>query len=324
MVGFITRIIMTIIHETETSGGIGRPSASVRPEDTSRERRKRLGIRAGLTGLTANLMLSAVKISAAIATGSVAISADGVHNLSDAGAAVVILIGFLVATKAPDKEHPYGYGRMEYICGFVVAGLVLFAGFETGYASMTMLSHRTPLSFGVGTVSVLVFSLVVNLGLCWFNNRLNKTVRSTVLDVAAVDYLADMGTTVLILLSLLLSSRVQFPVDGAAGLLVSAAILWAGWRSMHNSIRLLLGTKPDPSLMATIAKIACAVDGIADVHNMVIHDYGPTALFASFHAVVEPTQNMVKAHDIICRAQDEIFSRVHAETVIHLDFHSQK
>ena len=190
--------------------------------------RAAIGILSGIVGIVCNVLLCGGKLAVGIATGSVSITADAITNLSDATSSVVTMLGFRLAERPADEEHPFGHARYEYLSGLAVSALILIIGVELAKSSLDKVLHPAAVEFGWTTAAVLVGSILVKLWMSLFNTRLSKTIHSATLAATAADSRNDVITTSAVLLAALIEHFTAFRADGWMGLAVSCFILYSG------------------------------------------------------------------------------------------------
>ena len=285
----------------------------------SPQTRLRCGTIAGGLGILLNLLLSCGKLLAGFLTGSVAMMADGVNNLSDAASSVVTLVGFRLAGQEADAEHPFGHGRIEYVSGLIVSLAILLIGIEVARSSLDSLFHGAQVQSSPLAVAILCAAILVKLWMFWFNRTLGRTIGSAAIEATAADSLSDTASTAVVLLSTLVSPYLNFPLDGLAGLLVAAFILKTGWDAARDTLDPLLGRPMDPELAADIDRIVLSHDKILGIHDLVYHDYGPGRAMMSFHADVPADGDFLEYHDLIDHIERELKETHHIDTVIHMD-----
>ena len=281
--------------------------------------RRAYGQLCGFVGIGLNILLFAGKFFAGTLSGSVAITADAFNNLSDAGSSVVTLLGFRLAGKKPDPQHPFGHGRLEYVSGLIVAGLILLMGVELAKTSVEKILHPAAVDFSVIALVILAVSICVKLYMCLYNRRIGKKIRSAAMEATAADSLSDSVSTGVVLLSTLISHFLHVQVDGFAGLLVAVFILKTGWDSARETLDPLLGRPMDPSLAADIDRLVLSHPHILNIHDLVYHDYGPGRAMMSFHVEVPAGCDLLEIHDVVDHIERELKERHHIETVIHVD-----
>ena len=281
--------------------------------------RERYGTLAGGTGIALNFLLFLGKLMAGLLTGSVAVAADAVNNLSDAASSVMTLVGFRLAGQKADSDHPFGHGRMEYLTGLLVALAIMLMGFEIGKSSVEKILHPDTLTFSWLAVGILGISIAVKLWMCFFNRTLSRIIDSAAMEATAADSLSDSLSTGMVLLSTLASHFLNLNIDGLAGLLVAAFILKTGWESVKDTIDPLLGRSMDPELASEIDRMALEHPPILGIHDLVYHDYGPGRAMMSFHAEVPADSDLLDIHDLIDHIERELKEKYRIETVIHMD-----
>ena len=281
--------------------------------------RQRCGTRAGILGIVLNTLLCLGKLAAGLFTGSVAIVADALNNLSDAASSVITLVGFRLAGQEADQEHPFGHGRMEYLAGLVVSMAILLMGFELGKTSVEKLFHPEALTFSWMAVGILAVSVLVKLWMFRFNRTLGRTIASQAMEATAADSLSDAAATGVVLAATLIGHFFHLQIDGLAGLLVAAFILKTGWEAAKDTLDPLLGRPMDRSLSEDIDKLVVSHPNILGIHDLVYHDYGPGRAMMSFHAEVPADADLLEMHDLIDHIERELKEKHHIETVIHMD-----
>lgn len=281
--------------------------------------RLQYGSMCGIIGICCNVFLFAVKLVIGLLSGSISIMADALNNLSDAGSSIVTLVGFHMASKPADKEHPFGHGRMEYIAGLVVSFLMLLVGFELGKSSIEKIISPSAVSFNFWTLVVLLVSVGVKLWMCFFNRRMGKKIQSETLLATAKDSLNDALTTGAILLSVVVMFVTGWQIDGYIGLLVAIYILISGILSVKQTMDPILGQLPEKEMIEGIEELLLSYDEIIGVHDLMIHNYGPGKWIASVHAEVHASSNILHAHDSIDMAEREVAKRYPVLLTIHMD-----
>lgn len=281
--------------------------------------RERYGIVSSAVGIFCNLLLTAVKLLLGFLSGSIAVSADAFNNLSDAASSVVTLIGFKMARKPADRDHPFGHGRMEYISGLVVAFFVLVVGFEFARTSLEKIFHPEPVVFKWVVLIGLLLSIAVKFWMNRFNTALGRKVGSPTLLAAAADSISDVFATSVTVISVAASLFTDLPIDGFMGLVVAGLILWNGYNVAKDTVSPLLGNPPDPALIRQIREMLLSYDGVIGVHDLIVHDYGPGRRFASVHAEFSSDSDIIRSHETIDTAEREMGKLLNLILVIHLD-----
>lgn len=283
------------------------------------EVRRKYGILAGAVGIALNTVLFVLKLLAGIFTGSVAVTADAFNNISDAGSSAITMIGFRLAGKKPDPEHPFGHGRIEYITGFIVSILIFVMGFELATSSIEAIKNPEKTELNLLSAVILGISILIKLYMYFYNRAYGKKLNSAAMNATASDSLSDTVSTLAVIASLVVSKFTDILIDGYVGLAVAAFILLAGFRAAKETIEPLLGTRPDEKLMEEISEFILSNQPITGVHDMILHDYGPGRQFLSLHAEVPMDEDILFVHDVIDNVEIEIFKKYSIETVIHMD-----
>lgn len=281
--------------------------------------RERYGLLSGVVGIVLNLLLSAGKFFAGVLTGSISITADAFNNLSDAGSSVVTLVGFRLAGRKADDDHPFGHGRMEYLAGLMVSLLILLVGVELFRSSVGKILHPEPVGFSMVSAAILALSISVKLWMCAFNRNLSRRIGSAAMAATAMDSLSDAVATGAVLLGAAAGAISGLPLDGWVGILVALFILRAGWGAAKDTIDPLLGQNPDKELVRRIEAAVLAHPQVVGMHDLIIHDYGPGRSMMSFHAEVPMDADILAAHDAIDHIERELKATFGIETSVHMD-----
>lgn len=281
--------------------------------------RRAYGQLCGAVGIGLNLLLFAVKFFAGSVSGSIAITADAFNNLSDAGSSLVTLLGFRLAGRKPDPEHPFGHGRMEYISGLVVSGLILLMGVELGKSSMGKILHPEAVASSPLVLVILVVSIGVKLYMFSYNRAVGKKIRSTAMDATAMDSLSDAVSTAAVLVATLVGQFTGLMIDGWVGLLVALFILYSAYKAAKETLSPLLGQTPDPEFVRHIQEIVLSYPEVQNVHDLIVHDYGPGRVIISLHAEVSASGNLLQLHDVIDNIEHRLQKELGCVAVIHMD-----
>ena len=284
--------------------------------------RKSYGTLGGAVGIVCNLLLCILKITVGLITASISIVADGLNNLSDMGSSVITMIGFKMAGKPADSDHPFGHGRMEYMSAFIVAMLFLLVGAELFKSSLTALikGDAAP-EYSVFALVILCISILIKLWMFLFNRKLGKKIDSGALAATAQDSLNDMVATAVILLSVGISMLVNLPfnLDAVMGILVSVFILYSGFGAAKDTLDQILGSPPDKQLISDIEHTIMSFDEFVGIHDLIIHNYGPGRQFASVHVEVPQNIDIVKCHEQIDMCEKLVNEKLNISLVIHMD-----
>ncbi len=289
------------------------------PDVSRPESRTACGNMAGAVGIVCNLLLCGFKFLAGIVTGSVAISADAVNNLSDASSSIITLLGFRMSAKPADAEHPYGHGRTEYLSGLAVSVMILLIGLELVKSSVEKILHPAPIEAGVLPVVILSVSILVKLWMAAFNRKLGRLIASPALEATAADSRNDVISTGAVLAATLLQMAFHWQLDGWMGLAVALFILYSGWGLVKDAIAPLLGQAPDPELVAHILEVTREYPGVLGIHDLIVHDYGPGRRFASLHVEMDAAGDVLRSHDVIDQIERRFLEQDGLHVIIHYD-----
>lgn len=281
--------------------------------------RTRCGLLSGITGIILNIILVAGKLTVGIIAGSVAIIADAINNFSDAASSVITLAGFKLAGQKPDKEHPFGHGRIEYVAGLIVSVLIIFMGFELAWSSIEKIITPEAAEFSYAAMGVLIAAILVKFWLFYFNRKIAKRINSPSIAATASDSISDVIATGVVLSALIAGQYTTFPIDGVAGVIVAIFIFKAGWGAVKTTQAPLLGRPMSKELADAIDKLALEHENILGIHDLVYHDYGPGRAIVSFHAEVPADGNLMETHEMIDHVEREIREKFGIEAVIHMD-----
>lgn len=281
--------------------------------------REKYGSVASIISIICNLLLCIFKFIAGYLSHSVSIQADAMNNLSDAGSNIATLFGFRLSNKQPDSDHPYGHGRYEYITGLIIAFLILLVAFTSFKESVSKILNPVPMQFNIVTLLILIVSILVKLWMGYLNKSFGNKIDSTSLKAAGQDSINDCVSTFATIVCVIFAYFSDFSIDGLIGLLVSIFIFKAGFEVFNDTVGPLLGQAPDPKLIREIYEFVMSYPRVIGVHDMIIHDYGPSRLFITLHAEIRSDEDVLEAHDMIDAIEREMASRFKCLATIHMD-----
>lgn len=281
--------------------------------------RQRYGVLAGVIGIILNMVLFVLKLISSLITGSVSIIADAFNNLSDAGSSVVTLVGFKAAGKPADNNHPFGHARAEYLSGLIVSLIIILMGAELFKTSISRIISAEAAEFTWFSISVLAASVLIKLWMSHFNRSLGSIIDSSAMRAAAADSLSDVCATMAVFLASIIGKFTGFNIDGYAGVLVSLFIVYTGFTSVKDSLDPLLGQAPDKELVEQIEKTMLKYDEIIGIHELIVHNYGPSCLMISLHAEVSCDMDIMTAHEVVDKAELELEKKFKCNATIHID-----
>ena len=281
--------------------------------------RSSIGKLAGLTGIVCNCLLTVLKLVIGLLVGSMAIIADGVNNLSDAASSLTTLLGFRMAQRPADKQHPYGHARYEYLSGLAVAALILLIGAELVKSSVAKIINPEPIDISAATIALLAASVAVKLWMAGFYKTLGKKINSTALYATSVDSRNDVISTCAVLLGCLVNYLFGLNIDGCVGLAVAIFILYSSVGIAKDTISPLLGQQADDELVDKITELVLSHEKVLGVHDLLVHDYGPGRCYASAHVELSADEDPMACHDIIDDIECDVLEKMNVHFVIHYD-----
>lgn len=281
--------------------------------------RQKYGTMTSIVGIIINFLLFLGKFVIGTLFGSVAISADAINNLSDAGSSFISLISFKISSKPADREHPFGHARIEYIASMAVGVIVLLIGFDLLKESFFKILTPSPMEKSILVLVVLVLSILAKLWLGLFYRSIAKRINSELLKAASADSFSDVFSTAATLVSALIWMFFDLNIDAYVGLVVSVFILVAGLKILNENKNIILGSAPDPEIVEIIRKMALEDSRIIGIHDLMVHSYGAGATIASFHAEVDGKGDFFEAHDLIDNIEKRLFAEHNITCTIHMD-----
>jgi len=281
--------------------------------------RSKTGKLSGIVGIICNALLCALKLFIGSISGSVSITADAMNNLSDATSSVVTLVGFRLAEKPADDDHPYGHARYEYLSGLAVAAMIIVIGFELAKTSLEKIIQPTSVALSVPLVLVLTGSILVKLWLYLFNRFLGKRIESDTLLATAADSRNDVAATAAVFLAVLVEHFTSLKIDGCVGMGVAVFILYSGVCMAKQTISPLLGETASPELQKLILDVVKSEPKILGYHDLMVHDYGPGQRFASIHVEMDEKESALECHELIDSLERVCLKNHNIHLVIHYD-----
>lgn len=288
-------------------------------ESPTAAQRGAIGKLSGAVGIACNLLLFGLKLAVGVLSGSVSVTADAMNNLTDASSSVVTLLGFRLAEKPADKDHPYGHARFEYLSGLAVAAIIVVIGFELAKTSVEKIFSPAAVAFSPVTAAVLIGAILVKLWLAGFNGNLAKYIESQTLAAAAADSRNDCIATGAVLLAAAVEHVTSWRVDGYVGLAVALFILYSGAMLAKETVSPLLGEAASPELRRLIVDYVSSQPKVLGYHDLMVHDYGPGQRFATLHVEMDNREDPLLCHELIDDMERECLESHNVHLVIHYD-----
>lgn len=284
------------------------------------ENRTVIGKRAGYVGIAVNIVLFGLKLFVGLASGSVAVMADAVNNLTDAGSSILVTIGYIISGKPADREHPYGYARMEYLCGLFISLIVTVLGVELFRSSLDSLIHAEEAAdFTVSSVVIMVSAILAKGGLAVFYYLTGRSINSDTLKASAVDSIGDVCSTGAVILGILLTPVLGAKADGIFGCIVAAYIFVMGVKLVFESSGTILGTPPEREFVQKMVQKIKSYDGVLGIHDLVVHSYGAEKTFVTVHVETDASRDVMECHDVIDNIEADFRKESGIQMTIHMD-----
>lgn len=281
--------------------------------------RERYSVLGGILGIICNLLLFAGKFTVGTMSNSIGIVSDSFNNLTDMGSSFISVVSAKLSNRPPDKEHPFGHGRFEYLSSLAIGILVLVVGFKLCETSAEKFFSPEPVDFSYWNIIVLLVSIGVAAWMYSYNRYIGKKINSGVSEATAADSISDAVATAGVLIATILQPFTSLPVDAIAGIGIGLMIMYTGFGIAKDVVNILLGQAPDPELIRAITTMALDCKYVVGIHDIRIHDYGPGRMFGTLHAEVPDTVNLVNAHAALDVLEDELEDKFHMEVTIHMD-----
>ena len=270
-------------------------------------------------GICINLLLFSIKLISGLLTKSVAIIADAVNNLSDAGSSLIMIVSFKLSSRPADKEHPFGHARMEYLFSTLVGVVIIFVGAQLVLESIFKIRNAEEVFFTMRTAGILLVSIVLKLWLYFFYTKISRKIDSDIVKATATDSIADVVSTSVVLISLVVSPLIGINLDGYMGIIVGILIIKAGWDILSDMISKLVGEEISEEYEGKVKEFILGCEGIHGIHDLIVHDYGPGHVFATVHAEIDAKEDIMKSHELCDRIENEIIEELGIQLTIHMD-----
>lgn len=290
-----------------------------RIENTDKYDRKKVGYFSGLIGTSLNVTLGVSKFLIGIFANSVSITADAVNNFSDAIYSFATVLGFKFSSAPPDKDHPYGHGRVEYIMTLIISMMIMLVGLQFTKTSIERIISPEKIVMNKIGIAFLVVSIFVKLWMSLFNRKLGKAIDSSILRATSVDCLSDVCTTSVVLIAMIFADYTTFPIDGVVGLVVSAFILFSSFSLAKETVSQLIGEAPSVELIKSVLTDIEKHKEILGIHNYTFHTYGNNKKIATVDVEVDSEMSLIKAHNLMSLIEKEIYEKYEIVLVIHVE-----
>lgn len=286
---------------------------------TDTDVREKYGVLSGIVGIICNVLLFIIKLVIGLIVNSIAIISDAFNNLTDSATSIITIIGAKLSNRPPDKEHPFGHGRYEYIASLLVAFLIFAVGWQLLGSSVNEIFNPQPVDINILAIVILSLSILIKVWMYSYNTYIGKIINSGLNIATAKDSLNDVIATSGVIIGTVIGLYVDLPIDGIIGLIISLLIMYTGFSTAKDTVNFLLGPSPDPEIPEKIEKMVAESKVVTNCHQLRIHDYGPGKQFASMHVDVPAHISVEEAHSLIHQLEEKIKKELGIDIVIHID-----
>ena len=284
------------------------------PETIETTREKQI-TKVSIVGIITNILLGVVKIIFGVITKSIAITSDAVNNLTDSSSSFITIIGTKLAGKKPDREHPFGYGRIEYLTSIVIAVIILITGAEMFVSSFKAIIHPETPEYSIASIAILAITVVVKMILGTYFQKNGKAIDSDALVASGADAKNDALISLITIGSAVIFLLTKFSLDGIAGAVISAFILKTGFEILKDTLDKILGTRADSELAEAIKEDVRGTPGILGAHDLIIHNYGPGKNTGSMNVEIEHKTKLADLYPLLHNLQNQIYAKYHTYLV---------
>ncbi|WP_138160283.1 cation diffusion facilitator family transporter [Peptoniphilus catoniae] len=286
--------------------------------NTKDENRTKITMLSAIYGLMFNILLAAFKVVLSIITNSVSILGDAINNITDCLSSVVTFVGAKLSHMPPDKEHPYGHGRIEYISALFVSVSVLFIGLQFMKVSFDRIRNPVPIEFDLVSIIIMTVSILAKLYMTFFYSRVSKKINSMPIDAQSKDSLSDVVITSVVVASMIVYNMFNVHIDGYVGFLVSLVVIHSGYELIRDTFAELIGKVPD-ELIGDIEKKVLNYDNILGVHDIIAVNFGPDKAYINMDVEVPYNMSLVEAHNLVDKIEKDIETEHDLNVSIHVD-----
>jgi cation diffusion facilitator family transporter len=283
--------------------------------------REKYGYLEATVSIIGNTLLFLMKLILGLFINSIALIADSIHSLSDTATSGIVIFGFRIAAKQPDKEHPHGHGRAEYIATLIIAILLILVGLGFIQQSIERIINVETIEHGEFAIIIAIIVLLTAIGkevMARYSNAIAKKINSDVLKADAWHHRSDAISSIGVAIGIL-GARLGFPIlDPIFGILVSIIIIYVGISLVKTASNYLIGRAPDKKLIEQIKETALKTNKIKGIHDIYLHDYGTTKIL-TLHAEVDNNLSLEEAHKIADNLEKDIYNQTNLSSIIHIE-----
>lgn len=270
-------------------------------------------------GLISNILAALLKVILYTFTGSISILSDAVNNITDCVSSIISIIGIKLAAKPRDRDHPYGHGRLEYLISLVVSGIVLSVGFQFLRTSVGKILHPLAITYPKSTIVVLIITIFIKFWQASFYAQVARAIDSTTLKAQEKDSLSDTLITLVVIVAIVIEKFTGKILDGYVGVLVALFILYTAISLIYETISIILGRGLSEETKHEIKSKVSTYDGISNVHNMMVTDFGPDNIIVLIDAALDYNLTLEEAHNIVDKVEREVSELLGIKLIIHAD-----
>ena len=275
--------------------------------DANERRKKIIGV--SIIGIVANLLLGVLKAVLGLLSGSIALISDALNNITDSSSSLITIVGTKLAAKAPDKQHPFGHGRTEYLTSLLIGGIVFLTGFQSLISSVKAVFNKEDINTDITTVIIIIATIAAKILLGTFTENSGKKLNSTALIASGADAKNDAVVSVVTLISSILYMFAKISVDGIAGVIISVFILKTAYEVLSDTIKKLLGERVDGEIVRGIKDIVRNTEGVINCFDLILNDYGPDFYTGSINVEIEDERSIGEMYPILHEAQTKIYNK---------------
>ena len=275
--------------------------------DANERRKKIIGV--SIIGIVANLLLGVLKAVLGLLSGSIALISDALNNITDSSSSLITIVGTKLAAKAPDKQHPFGHGRTEYLTSLLIGGIVFLTGFQSLISSVKAVFNKEDINTDITTVIIIIVTIAAKILLGTFTENSGKKLNSTALIASGADAKNDAVVSVVTLISSILYMFAKISVDGIAGVIISVFILKTAYEVLSDTIKKLLGERVDGEMVRGIKDIVRNTEGVINCFDLILNDYGPDFYTGSINVEIEDDRSIGEMYPILHEAQTKIYNK---------------
>ncbi|MGR5590077.1 cation diffusion facilitator family transporter [Peptoniphilus grossensis] len=270
-------------------------------------------------GLISNILAALLKVILYTFTGSISILSDAVNNITDCVSSIISIIGIKLAAKPRDRDHPYGHGRLEYLISLVVSGIVLSVGFQFLRTSVGKILHPLAITYPKSTIVVLIITIFIKFWQASLYAQVARAIDSTTLKAQEKDSLSDTLITLVVIVAIVIEKFTGKILDGYVGVLVALFILYTAISLIYETISIILGRGLSEETKHEIKSKVSTYDGISNVHNMMVTDFGPDNIIVLIDAALDYNLTLEEAHNIVDKVEREVSELLGIKLIIHAD-----